>query len=167
MPTRCKLYVSAVKTFEGSKYVGKNDQGVDTWEKCPCVTVMLNAVYSPNGNSENSYFWTATPCGQMQISGPADEFAIYQPGTFWYVDTEFIGFDVRPEVMKELANDPSVWRLTLMQQDNPDYSLRVKLHNCKRGGDYQDLTINNKAAWKDYTHLGDLYRLTILPATKD
>jgi hypothetical protein len=167
MSTRCKMYVTSVRNFEGSHYVGKNDQGVEQYERCPNVEVSLSAVYSPDPNHPNKYWWNATPSATMQISGPADDLSAYQPGTFWFIDCDFLRYLEDPKERAKEMEDPTVWRLQLMEQDQSEYALRVRLKRCRCQSDFQDLTIHNKGAWGDYVRLGDLYRLTFTQTTKD
>lgn len=167
MKTRCKFYVTATKSQQGSRYVGKNDKGIDSWESCLTTEVCFNAAYSSDPKSENYAFWKSSPSGKLEISGPADEMAKFVPGSFWYIDETPISKganDLNPDALQERLAQPDVWRLSLMEKPHSG-QLRVQLRQAKGPGLFE-VSIDNESAWANYTNLDDLYLMEILPAEK-
>lgn len=68
MSVRAKFKVARIERSMGSKYKGRNERGVEMYERCEVQTVVLNAVYKAEDNAENTAFWHATPSGEIKLN---------------------------------------------------------------------------------------------------
>jgi hypothetical protein len=88
MTVRAKFKVQRIESTIGSKVVGKNEQGRDTYEPCELRTIVMQPVYG-NGDPEheNTKFWQASPSGEIRLGtiSPA-AWEQFELGGEFYID---------------------------------------------------------------------------------
>jgi hypothetical protein len=143
--TRCKFYVSS-----------RNVSSSEPYEKLPAnlsAIVKLNAAYSPDPNTENHKFWSATPSGTATLYLYGEEnYDIYKPGSFWYIDV----WEEEGGNWNILNYDLNEYNLNIIMGDNPGGAW---------GGNKIELCITNKSAW-DIFDKNKNYYAEFIPAVK-
>lgn len=169
---RCKFYVTAV---EARRHQHLSEDHPDN---VPYATVHFNAVKSSDTSSENYTYWTASPNGQMKLTGKLADLEQYLPGTYWYIDFTLLKTWDNPmslsredfEEYRKNVVKPNIWQLRSMETSSDLSQLSVKL-GMTRGwheinGEFA-VSIQNKNVWSQYQSLGDLYEVSISQTTKE
>ena len=152
MKVRAKLYVSS-KSFT---YLGTVD---GSYVPATNVSIVLSPVYSQNPNSENHKYWSASPSGKLTLQLSESEAEKFNPGDFFYVDSERIE---DPEFKPDGSGDGYV---QLQERTETTYG-RLGIVERSRTACFE-LSIDNQNVFGEYDRLGAWYSFEIIAAPKD
>lgn len=145
--TRCKFYVSSINAGSNPPVP---EQQPHIW-----ATVHLNASYSPDPNTENYAFWSATPVGNAILKVMGEQVKTYEVGTFWYIDI--------------WEDENGAWETAKYEEF--EYNINVELigePNSKfpwAERSKVSFGITNKSAWEIFGE-GKRYSVEFIPAVK-